>query len=81
MIDFKRMDETFKKVIERSNKPVMSAKEAAEALGTTSEAIMNAAEGNHLPFGFIVSRPDAYKRTVLINRRKLYDWYTGGREL
>ena len=31
MIDLKRMDEMFKKVIESSDNPVMSATEAAEA--------------------------------------------------
>lgn len=78
---FKRMDEMFKKVIESSDNPVMSATEAAEALGTTPEAIFRAAEGNHLPFGFMTSEPGSRRRAVLVSRKKLYDWYTGGRDL
>lgn len=77
MIDLKRMDETFKNVIKRSNNPVMSAAEAAEALGTTPEAIIRAAEGNHLPFGFMTSEPGARRRSVLISRKKLNDWWEG----
>lgn len=77
MMDLKRMDETFKNVIKRSNNPVMSAAEAAEALGTTPEAIIRAAEGNHLPFGFMVSEPGARRRSVFVSRKKLNDWWEG----
>ena len=76
-MDLKRMDEVFKNVIKRSNNPVMSAAEAAEALGTTPEAIIRAAEGNHLPFGFMTSEPGARRRSVLISRKKLNDWWEG----
>ena len=76
-MDLKRMDEVFKNVIKRSNNPIMSAAEAAEALGTTPEAIIRAAEGNHLPFGFMTSEPGARRRSVLISRKKLNDWWEG----
>lgn len=76
-MDLQRMEKQFREVIERSDDPVMNAKEVAEALGTTPEAILNAAEGNHLPFGFIVSTPGTYRRSVAVFRKKLNDWWEG----
>lgn len=74
--NIQKMDEHALAVINSSNKPKMSAEEVADALGITPESVLNAAEGGHLPFGFLCTKsPTTSRRTIVINRAVFYRWY------
>lgn len=74
--NIRAMDEHAMAIIQRSDNPKMSAEEVADALGITPESVLNAAEGGHLPFGFLATKSaTTARRTIIVNRAVFYRWY------